>query len=91
MMPQNPNNKNPVRKTSAGGLYDLHGPIPVPEAHESDTESAWALFQDSVQLQDNPPTQRDELRPNFGDDNTLDSQDAETDGFESTRAAPLKP
>jgi hypothetical protein len=91
MMTQNPNKKPPIRKTSAGGLYDLHGPIPVPEAHESDTESAWALFQDSVQLQDNPPTQRDELRPNFEDTNTLDSLDAEADAFEPTRAAPLKP
>ncbi len=90
-MTQNPNKKNPIRKTSAGGLYDLHGPIPVPEAHESDTDSAWALFQDSVQLQDNPPTQRDELRTNFEDTNTLDSLDTEVDGFEPTRAAPLKP
>lgn len=29
------------------GLYDRHGPIPVAEAHESDTESVWALFQES--------------------------------------------
>ena len=26
-------------------LYDHHDPIPVPEAHESDTESVWALFE----------------------------------------------
>ncbi len=47
--------------TVPGSLYDRHGPIPVPDVHESDTESAWAMFEESVMLQDNPITRRDEL------------------------------
>ena len=39
--------------TQAGGLYDRDGPIPVPDVEESDTESVWALFQDSL-----PPGER---------------------------------
>ena len=48
--------------TVPGVLYDRHGPIPVPDVHESDTESAWAMFEESVMLQDHPITKRDELR-----------------------------
>lgn len=32
---------------ASDGLYDRHAPIPVAEAHESDTESVWALFHES--------------------------------------------
>ena len=39
--------------TAAGGLYDRDGPIPVPDVQESDAESVWALFQDSL-----PPGER---------------------------------
>ncbi len=39
--------------TNAGGLYERDGPIPVPDVEESDTESVWALFQDSL-----PPGER---------------------------------
>ena len=37
----------PVGNTNAGGLYDRDGPIPIPDVEESDTESVWALFEDS--------------------------------------------
>ena len=41
--------------TQAGGLYDRDGPIPVPDVEESDTESVWALFQDSLPPEDRAP------------------------------------
>jgi len=78
--------------TGHGGLYDRHGPIPVPEAHESDTESAWALFEESVMRQDNPDTLPP---PNFEetslDGGKFESTDFEDPAFGATRAAPLKP
>ncbi len=46
--PSNPN-------THAGGLYDRDGPIPVPDVQESDAESVWALFQDSLPPGERPP------------------------------------
>ncbi len=39
--------KAAVGSNASDGLYDRHAPIPVAEAHESDTESVWALFQES--------------------------------------------
>ena len=39
--------------TNAGGLYERDGQIPVPDVEESDTESVWALFHDSL-----PPGER---------------------------------
>ena len=38
--------------TNPAGLYDRHGPIPVADMNESDTDSVWALFQDSTAPQD---------------------------------------
>lgn len=77
--------------TNHGGLYDRNGPIPVPEAIEKDTDSAWALFEESVMLQDNP---QDHQETHF-DDTSLGSPDFEPtgheDGYAETRAAPLKP
>lgn len=43
----------PGGSSNYGGLYDRDGPIPVPDVEESDTDSAWALFQDSL-----PPSER---------------------------------
>ena len=45
--------------TVPGALYDRHGPIPVADALEKDTDSAWALFEESVMRQDNPDSQLD--------------------------------
>lgn len=43
-------------------LYDHHDPIPVPEAHESDTESVWALFNEA----DNRKPRRPQPDDGFG-------------------------
>ncbi len=48
IMTQQPKRKPADNASASAGLYDLHGPIPVPEASESDSESAWAMFQQSV-------------------------------------------
>jgi hypothetical protein len=45
------------RVTGYGGLYDRHGPIPVPDAHESDTDSTWALFEESPVRAGSPETE----------------------------------
>jgi hypothetical protein len=78
--------------TSHGGLYDRHGPIPVPEASESDTESAWALFEESRMLLDNPPSV---IPPKFEETKTdapgFEPTDFGNSAFDSTMAAPLKP
>jgi hypothetical protein len=78
--------------SSHGGLYDRHGPIPVPEAKESDTDSAWALFEESRMLQDSPPKT---IQPSFEDTQTHESGFEPTDfggsGYDETKAAPLKP
>ena len=77
--------------TNHGGLYDRNGPIPVPEAIEKDTDSAWAMFEESVMLQDNP---KDHQETKF-DDTAMGAADFEPtgheDGYAETRAAPLKP
>ncbi len=56
-------------------LYDHHDPIPVPEAHESNTESVWALFEQA----DGHQTGRPQPRP-----------PPEGDGFGATQPAPLE-
>lgn len=76
--------------TVPGAMYDRHGPIPVPEAIESDTDSAWAMFEETVMRQDEPPTKRDELRPDF-EETTQELPDFEPTGFEPTKSSPLKP
>ena len=90
-----PQDAKPGAATSHGGLYDRHGPIPVPEAHESDTESAWAMFEESVMLQDNPPPKKSPAQPAFEETKTDATGFEPTDfggaGFDTTRAAPLKP
>lgn len=77
--------------TNHGGLYDRNGPIPVPEAIEKDTDSAWALFEESVMRQDNP---QDHPETKF-DDTAMGAAEFEPtgheDGYAETRAAPLKP
>jgi hypothetical protein len=78
------------RPTVPGALYDRHGPIPVADAVESDTDSAWALFEESVMRQDDPQTKRDQLPPDF-EETKHDEPDFEPTGFEPTKAAPLKP
>ena len=40
-------------------LYDHHDPIPVPEAHESDTESVWALFNETPAKPKKRPPEND--------------------------------
>ena len=78
--------------TSHGGLYDRNGPIPVPDVKESDTDSAWAMFEESRMLQDKPPKT---VQPNFEDTQTHESGFEPTDfggaGYDETKAAPLKP
>jgi hypothetical protein len=85
--------------TGQGSLYDRHAPIPVPEeVIEKDTDSAWALFQESVMAHDNPPTVRDAqgLEPSgdfaptaFGESMPPDAK--HVGGFDATDIAPLKP
>jgi hypothetical protein len=84
--------------TAHGGLYDRHGPIPVPDAHESDTESAWALFEESVMLQDNPRPPAPPALPDQPifeetkiDETGFEPTDFAGTAFDATRAAPLKP
>ena len=86
-----PASKPPGKLSPTAGVYDLHGPIPVAEAVESDTESAWAMFEESRMLQDEPPTKRDDLPTNFEDTTNFSHTDFEATGFEATKAAPLKP
>jgi hypothetical protein len=78
--------------TNLGGLYDRHGPIPVPDAHESDTDSAWALFEETMMRQDNPEAAPE---PNFEDTSRGSGNFEPTDfgdpAYDATRAAPLKP
>jgi hypothetical protein len=78
------------RTSMPGALYDRHGPIPVPDAIESDSESAWAMFEESVLHQDDPVTRREDLHPNFEDTNQ-DLPDFEPTGFEQTKIPPLTP
>jgi hypothetical protein len=90
-----PGAAKPYASTGHGGLYDRHGPIPVPEAKESDSESAWAMFEESVMLQDNPPS----VQPKFEETKTdadpettgFEPTDFGTSGYDETTAAPLKP
>ena len=89
-MKKTPKKSTVVGATTPGGLYDRHGPIPVAEAHESDTDSAWALFEETMMLQDNPDTKLEDLRPSF-EDTKQDLADFEPTGFQETKAAPLKP
>jgi hypothetical protein len=78
--------------TSHGGLYDRNGPIPVPDVKESDTDSAWALFEESRMLQDKPPKS---VQTNFEETQTDEAGFEPTDfggnGYDETKAAPLKP
>ena len=87
-----PKVKAPDGVTGHGGLYDRHGPIPVPEAKESNTESAWAMFEESVMLQDNPPPV---IQPKFeetkADETDFEATDFGGSGYDETTAAPLKP
>ncbi len=87
-----PKDKAPDGATGHGGLYDRNGPIPVPEAKESDTESAWAMFEESVMLQDNPPAP---VQPKFeetkADETGFEATDFGGSGYDETTAAPLKP
>ena len=84
-------NKSPG-VTAHGGLYDRNGPIPVPDVKESDTDSAWAMFEESRMLQDKPPKT---MQPNFEETQTDSSGFEPTDfggaGYDETKAAPLKP
>ncbi len=93
--PRDPKDSRAGHLTSHGGLYDRNGPIPVPEAHESDTESAWALFEESVMLQDKPASARPPAQPKFEETKTDEAGFEPTDfggsGYDTTRAAPLKP
>ena len=91
--------------TVPGALYDRHGPIPVADALEKDTDSAWALFEESVMRQDNPDSQlqpgaspaaaAEEAQPDFEPTRQGTAEFAPTDFggefYDSTRAAPLKP
>ena len=49
--------------TSAGGLYDRDGPIPVPDVEESDAESVWALFQGSLPPGERQPVASSDAEP----------------------------
>ena len=89
--------------TTPGALYDKHGPIPVADALEKDTDSAWALFEESVMRQDNPDSELERQNAQPASDDQPDfeptrqgSGDFEATDFggefyDSTRAAPLKP
>lgn len=44
-----------VPKPPAIHLYSANDPIPVPEAVESDTDTAWALWEDSIAPQSSGP------------------------------------
>lgn len=43
------------QKPSTIHLYSVSDPIPVPEAIESDTDTAWGLWEDSVAPQSQGP------------------------------------
>lgn len=90
--------------TAPGALYDRHGPIPVADALEKDTDSAWALFEESVMRQDNPEselepkaaaTSSEEPHADFEPTRQGSADFAPTDFggefYDTTRAAPLKP
>lgn len=68
--------------TVPGALYDRHGPIPVADALEKDTDSAWALFEESVMRQDNPESQ---LEHPADQPPAAASPDGEHADFEPTR------
>lgn len=97
--PQDPKDAKDSKFSSAtnlGGLYDRHGPIPVPDAHESDTESAWALLEETVMRQDTPEAAPEAVpEPNFEDTSRGNGNFEPTDfldpAYDATRAAPLKP
>lgn len=41
--------KSPAEPKNSGiHLYSVHDPIPLPEVTESDSEAAWALWEDSL-------------------------------------------
>lgn len=45
----------PEQKPSTIHLYSVNDPIPVPDAVESDTDTAWGLWQDSIAPHDSSP------------------------------------
>lgn len=51
MKPQNPG----VPKPSPGKVYDPLEPMPLPDVVESDSDTAWGLWQDSLQTPDSEP------------------------------------
>lgn len=89
--------------TAPGALYDRHGPIPVADALEKDTDSAWALFEESVMRQDSPDSELEkqsaqpveEAQPDFEPtrqgSGEFEATDFGGEFYDSTRAAPLKP
>lgn len=89
--------------TVPGALYDRHGPIPVADALEKDTDSAWALFEESVMRQDNPdselertsaapvPEEQPDFEPTRQGSGEFEPTDFGGEFYDSTRAAPLKP
>ena len=90
--------------TVPGALYDRHGPIPVADALEKDTDSAWALFEESVMRQDNPESQLDtrsaaaapndeqpDFEPTRQGNAGFEPTDFGGEFYDSTRASPLKP
>ena len=93
-----------VGYTVPGALYDRHGPIPVADALEKDTDSAWALFEETVMRQDNPESELDpkaavpateeaqtDFEPTRQGGSGFEATDFGGDYYDSTRAAPLKP
>ncbi|MFM2328813.1 MAG: hypothetical protein RLZZ494_916 [Pseudomonadota bacterium] len=93
-LPQHPKEarESQFRGTHLGGLYDRHGPIPVPDAKESDSESLWALFEEPSAKGHQPEAAS---VPQFAETTIGDGGFEPTNfggpAFAATNIAPLKP
>jgi hypothetical protein len=70
-----PTQRPDFKATVPGSLYDQLGPIPVPEAKESNTESVWALFDDVKNQQPQKPEAQTDFAPTNFEERPLDDDD----------------
>lgn len=72
-----PRSPSPITKASRARSLDLLEPLPLPQVHEGNQDSDWAMWQDSVMEQDShPPSQFAETTPSHFDSESQTAADA---------------
>jgi hypothetical protein len=79
--------------TVPGALYDRFGPIPVPDAKESNTESVWALFEDVKNAKPQKPEATTDFAPTNFEERLLgaDGDDDDDEDNSTYRRAVRRP